>query len=91
MSNEMYGQSGQQQLMANQMRGNPGMTPMPQWGQYAICTKHDKPIDMFCMSHNKALCQQCVSEHQCAMMQGIGGRNAPSDGMARSCQLKFTD
>ena len=46
---------------------------------------------MFCMSHNKALCQQCVPEHQRAMMQHPGMGNAPSDQMGRSCQLKLTE
>ena len=88
MSNEMYGQSsaGQQQMLGGQMRG--GLNALPQWGQYAICTKHEQPIDMFCMAHNKALCQQCVRENVCGMMQQV---NAPSDQMARNCQLKFTD
>lgn len=68
---------------------------MQPWGQYAICTKHEQHIDMFCMSHNKALCQQCVAEHQ---RQVLSVGNAPSDQMGRhhggqsaSCQLKYTD
>jgi len=46
---------------------------------------------MFCMSHNKALCQQCVPEHQRAMMQAQHVGNAPSDQMGRTCQLKYTE
>jgi len=63
---------------------------------YAICRRHDKAIESFCMVHNKALCPECVPEHESMVQYGNVG-NAPSEQMRHSgnsavhCQLKYPD